>query len=111
MACTWHSGALQCRYPVALFRDQDLSGWCVFHRVQGEGIEAARIARDSLEATPAQYAECAKALTYGDGSDNANVARLRAQLKIKAAGGNVGLFSTHILGPEVAPQDEPGAAG
>lgn len=108
MTCTWHSGGLSCRYPVALFRDADLSGWCLFHRATGEGGAAAQIARDSRDHTPASYEERARAQTYGDGSDNKNVAQLRAQLKFKAAGGNVGLFATRVLGP---PQDEPGERG
>ena len=110
--CTWRSGSLFCTYPVGLFIDQNTRGFCMFHRAQEGGIEAATIARDSAGHTSDQYLERARLHAYGEpGVDNPNVARLRAQLKRHAGGDRVGLFATRVLGDMGGSQDEPGAAG
>ena len=112
MTCTWHSGPLQCQYPVGLFVDGAARGWCIFHRHTGEGVAAARIAEESRGCPPEIYLERAKRLTYGDGTDNANVAALRARLRYRAEGGGLGTLAIQALGlPEPLAQDEPGSAG
>lgn len=95
--CTWHSGMLVCRYPVGRFDLGARSGYCVFHRAKGTGIDAARIAQESEGHTPEQYLERARRLVYGDGSDNANVAALRARLRRVQAGETVGILATRLL--------------
>lgn len=95
--CTWQSGPLKCQYPVGAFYDHASRGRCIFHRAQGEGVEAARIAEESRGCPPAEYLERAKRLAYGDGSDNANVRELRSRLKRRADGEQVGIASTNAL--------------
>lgn len=112
MTCTWQSGSLRCHYPVGRFEAGMLSGWCIFHRATGEGRPAAVIAEDSQGCPPEVYLERAKALTYGDGSDNVSVRSLRAQLTSRATGGGVGMFAQRALGDgfHVEPA-EPGSEG
>lgn len=112
MGCTWSSGQLQCHYPVGRFEHGSFSGWCIFHRSKGEGVEAARIAEESRNCPPEVYVERAKRLMYGDGTDNASVRSLRARLTHRATGGHVGLFANRVLGGEVSRETpEPGSAG
>lgn len=65
MRCDWHSGQLQCRYPVGRFDVGCRSGFCLFHRSTPAGIDAARIAEESQLHTPEQYLGRATAHTYG----------------------------------------------
>lgn len=98
--CDWTSGTLECHYPVGRLDEGRSSGFCIFHRKTPDGFQAAEIARDSLTSSPEQYLARAKALVYGDGTDNANVRELRARLRKKA----------EIEEPEPF-QIEPGALG
>lgn len=109
--CTWRSGNLRCEWPVGRFDQGTTRGFCLFHRAQEGGVEAAEIARDSKGHAPDQYLARAQRFAYGEpGVDNPNVAALRAQLKRHAGGERVGLFAQRVLGDERAP-DEPGSAG
>lgn len=109
MTCTWHSGALFCRYPNAFFEEGRTSGFCVFHRRTPDGTAAARIAEESEFVGQAGYVERAMDHAYGapeeHGSrpDSPSVRTLREQLAARAKGGNVGLFATRILGPAKDP--------
>jgi hypothetical protein len=105
MRCTWHSGSLVCSHPCALFPDQTTSGFCIFHRNTPDGSKAAEIADRSRSMSPEDYLAAAKDLTYGPvdpatgmRADPPAVAELRKRLRIRAEGGNVGLFATKLLG-------------
>lgn len=104
-ACTWRSGQLECRYPVGLFGKGAGGGWCIFHRRQGSGVEAAKIAEASANFTPESYAEALREMQRRDSEGNESIARLRARLRTVSR--ETPLFDRAV--PQDAP--EPGSAG